>query len=107
MNTVVTAEVSVPADRDRFGDPVGEPTTFEIENVWVGWEASEEVNEFRESTVANTILWIPSTAPDVPHSATIRFNDSDWMVDGKTGASIHPMTGFNFGRKPVPVKEVG
>jgi hypothetical protein len=105
VNTVVTAHVSVPVEVDRVGDPVGEPAEFDIENVWVGWESSEEVNEFRESTVSNTILWIPADAPTIPNTATIRFNESDWMVDGKTGASVHPMSGFQFGRKPVPVKE--
>lgn len=87
---------------------MGPPAEFDINDVWVGWESSdEENNEYRESTTSNVTLWIPSSAPDVPHTATVRFNDSDWSVDGRTGASTHPMSGFNFGRKPVPVKAVG
>lgn len=106
MNTVVTAHVYIPSQRDRMGDEVGTPDEYDIENVWVGRESSsEENNEYRESTVSNTTLWVPSGAPDIPNTATITFNDSAWVVDGKAGSSVHPMTGFNFKRKPVPVRE--
>ena len=105
-DTVVTIEVSVPVARDDVGDIVGSPATFTVKDVWVGWETSTEETDRRETAITNTILWVPSSAPPIPHTATITAPGVRWRVAGKEGSSTHPMTGFNFGRRPVTVVEV-